>query len=323
MSHIPLTAGPTVPFTPDAIGTFVPAEGDPLNGGKAAYVIKHPDIEFFVRVPTWEDRDMVSLRLYTMGVREVTADNIQHLIVSELFEVMEEDEADEAARFCEGFWARQRMHNIDMQRWGEQEAIRQGDEIAAGRKFEATPPPPETTTARERARINLIAADVTDGSERLRNKIADQQLYTKRFAAAVTRLMIAGWKGLKTEAQWDARPSLDAPTLSKETIEQLRSELMELDATGAAWEELTNFCERQFDLPRSAEKNSHSPVANISGQATSTTKNSASENNDGSSTSKGATGRKKGSSSGRTRGGTSAPTTGTSSGSSPDSGTAT
>jgi hypothetical protein len=318
MSHIPLTSDQTIPFTPDAIGTFVPAEGDPLNGGKPAYVIPHPSIEFYLRVPNWEDRDLVSLRMFRMGVREITGDNIQNLIVSELFEVMPEDEADEKARFLEGFWQRAREHTLEMQAWGEQEQIRQGDEIEAGRKFEGTLPPPERTTARERARVNLIVGDVTDGSERLRAKLADQQLYTKRFGLVVSRLQLAGWKGLKTEAAFDPRPVMDAPSLTKETVEKLRGELMELDATGAAWDELTAACERQFDMPRSAEKNLSSPVGKSSPPAGSTTKNIESGNNAGNSTSSEETAPSPVSSSEPTPSDTSPPTIETSSASIPD-----
>jgi hypothetical protein len=280
MSHVPMTSGPTMPFIPDALGTFVPAEGD-----KPAYRIPHPEIEFHLHVPTWEDRDMVSLRMYAMGVRDVTADQIQNLIISELFEVLQnEDDADEQARFLEGYWSRQKQHNVDLQEWAEQEQIRQGDELESGKKFEPTLPPPANTTARERAFVNLIVADVTDGSQRLRDKLADQQLYQKRFGLTVARLTLAGWKGLNTTAAFDPRPALDAQTLTKATIESLRGELMDLDGTGAAWEELVRACEMQFDFPRSAEKNSHSPVESSSPPDGSTTKNTESESSDGSST---------------------------------------
>lgn len=280
MSHVPLTSGKTNPFTPDAIGTFVAGvDGAPPT------TIPNPDIAFFIRSPTWEDRDMVSLRMFTLGVREVTADNIQNLMVSELFQFMPEEAADEAARFMEGYWQRQRQHSLEMQQWMEQEEIRRVDEMEAGRTFEATLPPPEVTTARERARINLLAAEVTDQSTRLRNKLADQQLYQKRFGMVIARLQIAGWKGLKTEAAFEPKPTMDAPVLTKDTIESLRSELMELDGTGAAWNELTAFCEAQFDLPRSAEKNLSSPVANSSLQAGLTMRSTESGTSDGASTS--------------------------------------
>lgn len=281
MSHVPLTSGPTMPFSPDALGTFVPATDD-----KPATVIKHPDILFLLRIPTWEDRDMISLRMYAMGVREVTSDQISAMIVSEIYNVItDEAEADETARFMEGFWTRQRQYQLDLQEFNEQEALRRLDEQESGKEFAPGIPPVEPTSPKERARANLVVADVTDASQRLRDKLTDQQLYSKRFAATVARLEIAGWSGLKTEAAFDVRPALDAPALSKETINSLRSELMEIDPTGAAWDELTQECERMFDLPRSAEKNSSSPPANTSPPDGSKTRNTESATSDGSSSS--------------------------------------
>lgn len=281
MSHVPLTAARTMPFTPDALGTFIPAEGD-----KPAQVIKHPTIEFFLRVPTWEDRDMISLRMYAMNVREVTTEQIQAVIVSEIYEVIEnDDEADDAARFLEGFWSRQRTFSLDMRQWEEQEAIRRLDAAEAKIDFEPEPQPAENTTPRERARAAMLVQLVTDGSQRLRDKLTDQQLYSRRFASVVARLVIAGWSGLDATAAFEPRPVLDAQALTKETIEQIRSELMEIDGTGAAWTELTNECERMFDLPQSAEKNSFSPPENTSPPDGSPTKNTASDTSDGNSTS--------------------------------------
>lgn len=281
MSHVPMTAGRTMPFSPDALGTFVPAIDD-----KPAHTVKNPDILFYLRVPTWEDRDMISLRMYAMGVREVNAQQIQAMIVSEIFNVIaDENEADEAARFLEGFWQRQQQHNRDRQEWMEQEALRRGDAMESGIDFEPAPEPKETTTTRERARASLLVSDITDGSERLRNKLADQQLYSKRFSTMIARFGLAGWKGIETEAVFDKAPIMDAQTLSKETVESIRSELMGLDATGAAWEELTNECERMYDLPRSAEKNSSSPPESSSPPDGSPTRNSESGTSDGSSSS--------------------------------------
>lgn len=279
MSHVPMTAGPTVPFSPDALGTPVHDEA-----GNLSHVVKHPTIQFFLHVPTWEDRDMISLRMYAMGVREVTAEQIQATILSEIFEVyLDENDADEKARFLEGFWMRQRQYSLDMVQWEEQEAIRRLDAAEAGREFEPDPKPAETTTSRDRARASILVQEVTDRSERLRGKLVDQQLYSRRFSQIVTRLVLAGWQGLEAEAAFEVRPVLDAQALTKDTIEKIRSELMQHDATGAAWNELAAECERAFDLPRSAEKNSSSPPVNTSSPDGSPTKNTGSESNAGNS----------------------------------------
>ena len=283
MSHIPITAGPTEPFSPDALGTFIPPD---TELGVEAHVIKHPDILFLLRIPTWADRDLMAMRMYSLGVREVGPDQIRALMISEFYTLFPDDnEADDAARFMEGFWQRQQDYARKMAEWDEQEALRRSDALIAKIEFEAAPQPVDPVSPRERARAALLQADVIDCSERLRNKLTDQQLYNHRYKAIVARLTIAGWQGLKTEAAFEMRAALDAPVLTKETIESLRSELMDLDQTGAAWDELTEKCERMFDLARGTEKNSSSPAGSSPGQAGSTTSSTESATSDGSSTS--------------------------------------
>jgi hypothetical protein len=282
MSHVPMSAGRTLPFSPPALGTFVPASED---GATPARTILNPDIEFYLRVPTWEDRDMIALRMYALGVRDISSDQIQALIVSELYTVFDENTADEHARFLEGYWSRQQQYQRDLADWSEQEALRRSDEREAGMSFDPVPPPQEASTPRERAKVNELVSDVTDASAKLRNKLADQQLYATRFKITTLRLHLVGWKGLKTTAAWDPQLALDVQALTKATIEGLRSELMEMDSTGAAWDELCSECEHLFDLPRSAEKNSSSLTANSPPPDGSPTKNTESATSAGSSTS--------------------------------------
>jgi hypothetical protein len=283
MSHIPLTTGQTLPFTIDALGTFIPPN---TELGELGHVIPHPTISFQLRVPGWDDRDMIAARLYSLGVREVSSDQIRSLMISELYSIFpDEAEADDNARFLEGFWQRQQQFSLATAEWDEQEAIRRQDAIIAGIEFEAAPRPVETTSPRERARAALLTSDLTDGSERLRNKLTDQNLYNMRYAALMVRLVVAGWMGLKTEAAFEPRLALDAPVLSKATVDSLRSELMELDGTGAAWDELAAACEAAYDLPSSAEGNSSSQPGSSSLPAGSETKSTASDTSDGKSTS--------------------------------------
>jgi len=314
MSHIPLTTGQTLPFTIDALGTFVPPNPDL---GELGHVIPHPTIKFQLRVPGWDDRDMIAARLYSLGVREVGSDQIRSLMISELYNIFpDEAEADDNARFLEGFWQRQHQFALAKMEWDEQEAIRRQDAIIAKIPFEPAPQPVETTSPRERARAALLTSDLTDGSERLRNKLTDQNLYTQRYASLMARLVIAGWMGLKTEATFEPRLALDAPVLSKATVDSLRSELMELDGTGAAWDELTAACEAAYDLPSSAEGNSSSQPGSSSLPAGSETKSTASDTSDGKSTSSEETVPAAASSTEPTPAGTLLPTTETSSGSS-------
>lgn len=307
MSHVPMTAGRTMEFSPDALGTIIKGDDDtPMR------VEKNPNITFYLRVPNWEDRDMVSLRMYSLGVREVTPEQIQNLVISEIYTIMDEAAADEEARFLEGYWQRQRQHQRDLVDWQEQEAVRRLDERESGMEFTAAPRPEPTVTARESARVNNLVSDVTDGSQRLRDKLADQNLYQRRFGMTLARLQIAGWSGLKTEAVFEGRPIIDAQALSKDTVEGLRHELMELSNSGAAWDELVAECEALYDMPRSTEKNSSSPRESSSPPAGSPTRSTESASSDGSSTSSEATANQPGSSSELTRADTSPPITGAS-----------
>lgn len=313
MAHVPLTAGRTIPFHIPALGKFIPAEGD-----EPAHVIPNEDIVFHLRIPTWEDRDMIALRIYSLGVREITPEQIQAMTVSEMFEVYDDEErAERDSTWLESHWSAQKQYREALQNWAEQEAIRRLDAKEAKRKFKEEAPPKDPSTARDKARANLVVQEVTDKSRRLREKLADQQLYEKRFQHTMARLQIAGWVGLATEATFDRAPAMDAPCLSKETIEQLRGELEALDSTGAAWEELIAEAGGMFDLPRSAEKNLSSLPGNTSPPNGSKTPSSGLEISIGGSTLPAETVLQSSSSTAPTPGDTSPPTTATSSGSTP------
>ncbi len=272
---IPLTADQTLPFTPPALAALWDSAPptDPRPGERPV---------FFLRVPTWEDRDMVGIRLFRMNVREVTPNQIQALLINELFEVMEdEDKADDAARFIEGFWQRQAMFQLDMSVWNEQEAQRLSDireHPGLENDYPQMPLPPERTTIRERARASMLTTFVQDNSQALRDKLADQQGYDKRYKAVIARLQVAGWTGLETPA------TMHENMLTSGAIEALRSEIHELDPTGNAWTQLVVEIESFWDLSPSAEKNSSSPPGSTSPPSGSTSQSTGSGSTDGSST---------------------------------------
>ena len=232
----------------------------PLDSGILPFYPKasaetHPDVAFLIRIPTWADRDNAGLIMYRMGVREIRPEQIRAAMLHALWDVFGDDEADDNARFLEGFWQQQTQYQSDMALWAVQESIRLEEDKELGAVSAAEPAPKDPTSARDRARAAFLTHEVTNLSEMVRDKLADQQDYEKRFRLVGGRLRIAGWLGLETEAMFDKKFN----ALTECTIEALRTELAQKGLTGA-WEEAITHAIDMFEVDMVTEKNSASPL---------------------------------------------------------------
>lgn len=275
-SATPLTAGQTIPYTPPSL------LADEELGREA-----HPTLGkavFNIALPTFQERDEIGVLIYRMGVRQVSTQNIRALILSELFEIYPEAEADELARFLESHWQLSEADQADINAWTEQEIQRLADiEDGADPKLipEAKPRPELRTTVRNRAKVDMLVQEMVDRSQRVRDKLADQQMYDTRFRNITVRIQLGkgGWSGLKTEPEFE--DNLGVRVVTEAAIEKLRTELAEVPV---AWLELAEACADSYDISETERKNSGSPPLNGSPPDGSSSESGESELNGGSST---------------------------------------
>ena len=232
---------------------------------------EHPEIVFEIRVPSYQDRDEIGLRLYRLGLREISTDNIRALMISELFElpftgtvpegVTPEAAADAAAAanamFLEGVWTQDQLDANEQSEWEMQEQQRLAD-IAAGAnpEPEAKPRPPRRTGVRDRAKVSLLVQDMVDGSQKVRDKLADQQSYDIHYRIAMVRLHLAGIIGLNTKF------SMSGGLVDFACIESLREELGHLSTI--AYNELVQEIINLYELPTVEVGNSDLPPESTS-----------------------------------------------------------
>jgi hypothetical protein len=290
---IPTTADGLQPFTPPSLRPEDPSE--------------EPKVVFFFRIPTWQQRDEIQLKLYRYGVRQVSQDAVRAAMVSELWTIRP-DTAESDALFLESFWQQSKLHEEALSEWRDREVQRLADIDAGTTKPREMEKPPELPIPiRERARAQMLTQELMDGSVLVRNKLADQHDYSRRFAELSGRIEIAGWQGLDCEP-----PKYDMSGVMKvESVEALRTALHKMGNL-IGWQELCTEAQLMFELDREEVGNSVLPLESSSTADGSPLPQDPSAVASGHST-KPATGTK--SNTGRTRGGGSRKPTGASSGS--------
>lgn len=286
---------------------------------------EHPEIRFHIRIPTFQDKDDIGMILYAQGLRRISDEHIRALLVSELYVMREREAVDDALReqdgdlsdadresarrrgearaeedamFLDGVWQRQMLDQAALDQWlaRQREAIADIKDGAPPLAVDdpdnalAEPRPASLVSARERARVTIMAQQVVDFSERVRVAQAEQQLYDSRVNVVMARMHIADVEGLGLKLEHRGGLVTDG------SIEVLRERLQAKSVT--AWRELVAHINQQYELPKVEKGNSDSPRENISPVSGSPETGGDPESSDGSMTTP-----KKGKSSiGRTRG---------------------
>jgi hypothetical protein len=271
----------TIPLTSKRLLSFTPPSLRATEDSPQGYTAP----TFDLRVPSYQDKDEIGLRLYRLGLRQVSTDTIRALMVSEIYAIEKaetpeaaEAAAEEKAIWIEQHWSLTEQDNADEEAWNTQERERLADIAAGAPEREPAPKPVKRTSVRDRARVALMVQDIIDGSQRVRDKLADQQSYDVRYRQAMVRLHLAHIHGLKTKV------SLSGGLVDDSVIEALRGELFER-GDYAAYDELVQEISDLYELPKEEVGNSGSPRENISPASGSPQPSAESAPSDGSSTS--------------------------------------
>jgi len=224
---------------------------------------------FTIAVPTTVEREQISSRLVSMGLTQVTQEQIRATMIEELYNVdwrpeghegewdplENEAVAEDKANFLDGCWLRQTAHDNAIDQWNEQEIERITDEAEGAPPRPRAELPPKIITVRESARMELTVADMMMRSQKLRNLAAANMDFSRRNAMLLLRIHVMAVNfetGVPIERDRFTR------AISLEAVNALREKV---DDT--SWDELVTFVNRLYILDGGEEKNSGSRHENL------------------------------------------------------------
>lgn len=257
--------------------------------GLAAIEAKYPTPMCFVlQVPTTVEREQINSRLITLGLRQVTNEQMRATMIEELFHhdwekgspEANEAHAEELANFLDSAWLRQETYDAAVARWQEQEVERLLDE---GDGAPARPPaemPIKLISVRETARMNLLVDEMMNASPRLRKLAADSQDFARQNSLLLVRAHILAATNVKASLERD--PVINALPLGQALA--LREEMDD-----RSWADLVGTIDRMYVVDGHEEKNSDSPLEKPSGPSGSPALIASTESSDGSLTSSSST----------------------------------
>jgi hypothetical protein len=243
----------------------IDAEADQVLENAATMRRLYPSPQrFILSVPTATDREQINSRLISLGLSQVTQEQIRATLIEELYyqdwgkgsDEANEAEADEIANFLDGCWQRVDAHNMALERWQEQEIERVLDEAAGAPSRERAEQPPKIITVRENARMQRVIERMMADSQAMRDMAAKRNDYQRRNALLLARIHVidaSNVGGLTLERDPRTR------TLSEETVLALREQVDD-----ASWGDLITTIDQMYRLEETERKNSVSPPASSS-----------------------------------------------------------
>lgn len=221
---------------------------------------------FLVDIPTSTQREQINSRLISLGLQQITQEQIRMTMIEELFhqdwtppgaEKLSPSEnegvAEDNANFLDSVWLRQQAHDEAIERWKEQEVERIADQKHGAPAREAAPMPPKIIGIREQSRLTLLIDRMMTQSQRMRDLAAANMDFGRRNAILLVRMHVVGVRGF-TPAMPLERDRLTR-TLSEETVNALREQVDD-----QSWLELVAYIDRLYKVDGGEEKNSDSPL---------------------------------------------------------------
>ncbi len=218
---------------------------------------------FLITVPTTNEREQINSRLVSLGLRQVTQEQIRATMVEELFEqdwaapgetltpAENEARAEETANFLDSVWMRQEAHDAAIQQWQEQEIERVIDEAEGAPPVPRADMPPKIISMRESARMQLLVDRMMTASQRLRDLAAANLDFGRQNALLLVRMHVVGIVGFEPKVPIERDKRTNA--LPGSAVLALREQVDD-----PSWQDLVGFIDRLYSVDKSEEKNSDS-----------------------------------------------------------------
>lgn len=168
--YVPLTSDTPVLFTPPGMD----------------------ENEFQLKIvpPTPRHEDQLSSHIAVLGLVKVGEDELRAIMISELFEMFPEEEADQKANFLDSCWTRMQIEAERWQAWQRRDEEARIDEANGAPKLAREPLPEPLISARDKANAKLLLKDIRDFSIRLRMKVAEQSEYGQKANRLMVRMHV-------------------------------------------------------------------------------------------------------------------------------------
>lgn len=218
---------------------------------------------FFIAVPTSVERDQINSRLISLGLTQVTQEQIRATMIEELFhqdwslpgeEITSEvnqRRAEDNATFLDSIWMRQQVQDEAERRWREQEIERVLDEHNGAPSTKPAATPPKIIGIREQARMQLLVERMMSHSQRLRDLAASNMDFGRRNAILLVRMHLVGVENIETTIPLERGKHTRA--LTEDAVLALREKIDD-----RSWNELVSYIDRLYVVTEAEAKNSDS-----------------------------------------------------------------
>lgn len=203
-------------------------------------------LEITIKVPTPDQRDMLSTTLNRLGLRPITQELMRATLIDALYDRGDDAQADADAEMLEEFWQVSRLDEEALADWHEREIQRQRDIADGAPHRPPVPMPVPLVRARLKARARLLVDEMTTDSPRMVALLERQMDYNRMQAYALVRIGIADVKG----AAFAIERGSDGH-LTQETAQAIREALSDTH-----WLQLIEQIDHGYRLTVDEEKNS-------------------------------------------------------------------
>lgn len=231
-----------------------------------------------LRIPTGVEKDMLTSRLVTMGVEQTPDSLMRAVMIDDLYNIYDDEEADRRANLLDSFWQLQEVEARAQMLWEEREVERLLDQQYGAPEIEAEVRPPSLLSPRHKAQAELYTHEMLQKSTRLRDLVKKNVEFQSVQNMALVRLHVASTQSMPDFASTPLEFEVDDPSiLVLESAQRLRNALSDED-----WADLVREIDGLYGLSPSAEKNSDSRPGKPSDPIGSPEPSAASESSDGS-----------------------------------------
>jgi hypothetical protein len=256
-NYVPLTSDHPVLFTPPGMD--------------------EKKFQLKIAPPTPRHEDQLNSHIAVLGLTRVGEDELRAIMISELFNMFPEEEAEKKANFLDSCWIRMQVEGERWQAWARRDEEARIDEASGAPRQPREAAPEPLLSAREKADARLLLNDIRQFSVKLRMKVAEQSDYGNKSNALMVRMhVLPEAKGFTFE---DGRD--DMGVLTENDVARLKNAIgaTAFDSIVAKIDSLYSFGEKTADAG-----NSDSPSGKDSDPTGSTEASTGSVSSTGNST---------------------------------------
>lgn len=230
-----------------------------------------------LQVPTGLEKDMLQSLFITLGVQQTSDSLMRAVMIDDLYNHYDAEEADRRANLLDSFWQLQEVEAKAMMLWEEREIERLLDQQGGAPEIDAEVKPPSLLSPRHKAQADIYTNEMLEKSERLRDMVKKNLQFQSLQNITLVRLHVRSTFKMPDFASTPLEFEEGDKMLTLESAHRIRNTLEDDD-----WRDLVREIDGLYALSSSAEKNSVSLPEKPRVPTGSPEPSAASESSDGS-----------------------------------------